>query len=162
MKDKVQEELIYINKTMKIPFKWRTGEVWGEFFRELKENGIIYANQCPKCGRQFCLPKSVCTRDHTRCTERPEWIPVGPKGTVVSYFMAEQSFLLPTTGEMLKIPFAVGIILLDGATVILQHQLEETDEKKIKLFMRVEAVIKPKAERKGNIFDIVHFKTITE
>jgi uncharacterized OB-fold protein len=76
--------------------------------------------------------------------------------------MAEQSFLLPTTGEMLKIPFAVGIVLLDGAQVILQHQLEETDPEKIKPFMRVEAVIKPKAERKGNIYDIVHFKTINE
>ena len=162
MKQKTQEELIYLNMTMKVPYKWRTGETMGEFFRELKENGIIYANQCPTCGRAFCLPKSVCTRDHTKCTERDKWIPVGPKGYVVTFFMAEQSFLLPTTGEMLKIPFAVGIVLLDGAQVILQHQLEETDPEKIKPLMRVEAVLKPKAERKGNIYDIVHFKTITE
>jgi len=162
MKAKPQEELIYLDMTMKVPYKWRTGETMGEFFRELKENGIIYANQCPTCGRAFCLPKSVCTRDHTKCTERDKWIPVGPKGTVVTYFMAEQSFLLPTTGEMLKIPFAVGIVLLDGAACILQHTLEETDSEKIKPFMRVEAVFKPKAERKGNIYDIIHFKTITE
>jgi uncharacterized OB-fold protein len=162
MKAKPQEELIYLNMTLKVPYKWRVGETMGEFFRELKENGIIYANQCPTCGRVFCLPKSVCTRDHSRCTEREKWIPVGPKGTLVTFFMAEQSFLLPTTGEMLKIPFAVGIVLLDGATAILQHQLEETDPEKIKPFMRVEAVIKPKAERKGNIYDILHFKTINE
>jgi uncharacterized OB-fold protein len=162
MKQKVQEELIYIDMTMKIPYKWRTGEFNGEFFRELKENGIMYANQCPTCGRSFCLPRSVCTRDHTKCTTREKWIPVGPKGTLVTFFMAEQSFLLPTTGEMLKIPFAVGVVLLDGGMVTLQHQLEETDTDKIKPFMRVEAVIKPKAERKGNIYDIIHFKTINE
>ena len=162
MKAKTQEELIYLDMTMKVPYEWRTGETMGEFFRELKENGIMYANQCPTCGRAFCLPKTVCTRDHSRCTERSKWIPVGPKGTLVTFFMAEQSFLLPTTGEMLKIPFAVGVVLLDGAAVTLQHQLEETDTEKIKPFMRVEAVIKPKEERKGNIYDIVHFKTITE
>jgi uncharacterized OB-fold protein len=162
MKQKAQEELIYLNMTLKAPYKWRTGETMGEFFRELKENAIIYANQCPTCGRYFCLPKSVCTRDHTRCTERDKWVPVGPKGHVVTFFMAEQSFLLPTTGEMLKIPFAVGIVLLDGAACILQHQLEETDPEKITPLMRVEAVFKPKEERKGNIYDIVHFKTITE
>jgi uncharacterized OB-fold protein len=81
---------------------------------------------------------------------------------VVTFFMAEQSFLLPTTGEMLKIPFAVGIVLLDGAQVVIQHKLEETDTEKIKPLMRVEAVLKPKAERKGNIYDIIHFKTIAE
>jgi len=63
---------------------------------------------------------------------------------------------------MLKVPFAVGIVMLDGAPCTLQHQMEETDPAKIKPGMRVEAILKPAAERKGNIFDIKHFVTIKE
>jgi uncharacterized OB-fold protein len=87
---------------------------------------------------------------------------VGPKGILLTFFICEQSFLIPTTGEMLEVPFSVGLVMLDGAPVMLQHQLEETDVEKIKPGMRVEAVFKPKEERKGNIFDIIHFKTIKE
>ena len=162
MKPKAQEELIYLDMTLKLPFKWRTGEPMGEFFRELKANGKIYANQCPKCGRNYCPPINVCTRDHSKCSEKDKWVAVGPKGTVLTFYISEQSFLIPTTGEMLKVPFSVGIVLLDGAPVTLQHQLEETDPEKIQPGMRVEAIFKPKAERKGNIFDIIHFKTIKE
>jgi uncharacterized OB-fold protein len=52
--------------------------------------------------------------------------------------------------------------MLDGAPCTLQHQMEETDPEKIKPGMRVEAILKPAAERKGNIFDIKHFVTIKE
>ena len=84
MKPKAQEELVYLDMTLKLPFKWRTGEPMGEFFRELKTNGKIYANQCPKCGRFYCPPINVCTRDHTRCTEKDKWVACGPKGTVLT------------------------------------------------------------------------------
>jgi hypothetical protein len=162
MKDKPQLELIYLDMTLKMPFKWNTGEPLGEFFRELKANAIIYANQCPTCGRNYCPPANTCTRDHTKCTEKDKWVAVGPKGTLLTFFICEQSFLIPTTGEMLEVPFSVGLVLLDGVPVVLQHCLVETAVENIKPGMRVEAVFKPKEERKGNIFDIMHFKTITE
>jgi uncharacterized protein len=162
MQQKAQEELVYLDMTLKMPFKWNTGEPLGEFFRELKANGTIYSNACPTCGRVYCPPISVCTRDHTKCTEKDKWVAVGPKGTLLTFFVAEQSFLVPTTGEMLKVPFAVGIVMLDGAACTLQHQMQETDPEKIKPGMRVQAILKPEAERQGNIFDIVHFVTIKE
>ena len=84
MKEKTQEELVYLDMTLKMPFKWATGEPMGEFFRELKANGKIYSNQCPKCGRVYCPPINVCTRDHAKCTEKDKWVAVGPKGTLCS------------------------------------------------------------------------------
>lgn len=162
MKSKEQLELVYLDMTLKMPFKWNTGEPLGEFFREIKQNGKIYANQCPTCGRNFCPPLGICTRDHTMCNGKDKWVSVGPKGTLLGFFICEQSFLVPTTGKMLEVPFSVGVIQLDGAPVTLQHCLQETDVEKIKRGMRVEAVFKPKEEREGNIFDIIHFRTITE
>jgi len=85
---------------------------------------------------------------------------VGPRGTVIGFSVVEQSFLVPTTGEMLEVPIGVGIILLDGAPVSLQHRLQETNSEKIKAGMRVEAVFKPREQRQANIFDILYFKTI--
>ena len=162
MKAKPQLELIYLDMTLKMPFKWNTGEPLGEFFRELRDNGKIYSNQCPTCKRNFCPPVNICTRDHSKCNEKDKWLAVGPKGTLLTFFICEQSFLIPTTGEMLEVPFSVGLVMLDGSPVVLQHHLEETDVAKIKPGMRVEAIFKPKGERKGNIFDIIHFKTIQE
>jgi len=162
MKAKPQLELIYLDMTLKMPFKWNTGEPLGEFFRDLMANGKIYSNQCPTCGRNFCPPVNICTRDHSKCNEKDKWLAVGPKGVLLTFFICEQSFLIPTTGEMLEVPFSVGLVMLDGSPVVLQHRLEETDVEKIKPGMRVEAVFKPVEERKGNIFDIIHFKTIQE
>jgi len=89
---------------------------------------------------------------------REKWIEVGPKGTMFGFFVAEQSFLNPSTGEMLPVPFSVGII----SFVALQHQLQETDPSKIFFGMRVEAVFKPKEQRQANIGDIMYFKTIQQ
>jgi uncharacterized OB-fold protein len=69
--------------------------------------------------------------------------------------------MVPNTGKMLEVPYSIGIILLDGAPVTLQHRLAESNTEKLKPGMRVEAVFKPKEQRLGDIFDIIHFKTIS-
>ena len=160
MQQKTTDELITQEMLLKIPYRWAAGEHIGEFLRELRRSGKIYANKCPKCGRFRCPPAPVCSRCHTKMEERQKWVHVGPKGTLLSFFVAEQSFLVPTTGDMLEVPFSVGVIWLDGAPVALWHQLEETNPDKIKVGMRVEAVLKPKEQRQANIFDILHFKAI--
>ena len=126
-------ELIMQEVQLKIPYRWATGEYLGEFLRELKESGKIYANKCPKCGRFRCPPGLACGMCHAKMEEREKWVEVGPKGTVVGFSVVEQSFLVPTTGDMLEVPFSVGIILLDGAPVTIQHNLEEKNPDKIKV-----------------------------
>jgi uncharacterized OB-fold protein len=160
MRQETTDELITHETLLKIPYQWAAGEYTGEFLRELRDSGRIYANKCPKCHRFRCPPGPVCGVCHTRMAEREKWVEVGPKGTLLAFSVAEQSFLIPTTGDMLEVPFSVGVILLDGAPASLQHRLEETNPDKIKVGMRVEAVFKPKEQRQANIFDIMHFKAI--
>lgn len=160
MEPKADVELVTQEMLLKIPYRWSTGEYIGEFLQELRDSGRIYANKCPNCGRFRCPPWPVCGVCHTRMEERGKWVEVGPKGTVIGFSVVEQSFLVPTTGDMLEVPFSVGIILLDGAPVTLQHRLQETNPDKIKAGLRVEAVFKPKEQRQANIFDILYFRTI--
>lgn len=160
MKRNETPELIFHDVMLKIPYKWAAGEYMGEFFNELRETGRICSSKCPACGRYSCPPRPVCGVCHTKLEPREKWKPVGPKGTLLAFCVSEQSFLVPNTGDMLEVPYSIGVILLDGAPVTLQHKLQENDPARLKPGMRVEAVFKPAEERKGDIFDIIHFKTI--
>ncbi|MBN1376252.1 MAG: Zn-ribbon domain-containing OB-fold protein [Dehalococcoidia bacterium] len=161
MKSKNVPEFIIRDIYLKIPYKWATGDYTGEFLTQIKESGQILGNRCPSCGRWSCPPRPICGVCHIKTEPREKWKALGPKGTVLGFCVTEQSFMVPNTGEMLEVPYSIAIILLDGAPVTLQHRLAESNPEKIKPGMRVEAVFKPKAERNGDIFDIVHFKTIS-
>ena len=162
MKKDETGEFIFHDVLLKIPYKWAAGEYTGEFLTALKETGKIYSSKCPACGRYSCPPRPVCGVCHTRLEPRETWQAIGPKGTLLAFCVSEQAFLVPNTGNMLEVPYSIGVIMLDGAPVTLQHRLQETNLEKLKPGIRVEAVFKPAAERRGDIFDIIHFKTIED
>lgn len=161
MPKKKGEEIKYQEIWCRLPYRWATGRFIGEWYREIKENGKIYANKCPKCGRFHCPPQMMCGKCHVHMEEREKWVEVGPGGRLVSFGIVEQSFLYPDTGEMLPVPFTIGFVEFDGAPKLLfTHYIAETNPDKMAVGMRAEAVFKPKDQRQGNIFDIVHFKLI--
>lgn len=157
-----KQELLTLAIKQNVPYRWSAGIYGGKFLTELRDNGKIYANKCPKCGFHCIYPRIACPRCSIRMEEWGKWIEVGPKGTVLLFNITEQPFLNPMTGKMLKVPMTVGLIQLDGAPVVFTHYLEETNPEKLCIGMRVEAVFKPREERKANINDILHFKTIKE
>lgn len=159
MSTKTGDERLLLDFTVKIPYGYPAGTCTGRAFKELRDNGKIYANICPKCGRGLAPPRPLCGRCHVRMGE---WVEVGPKGTVLVFSVTEMSFWDPSTGLMRQVPYTHSIIALDGAPVAFQHFLEETNTEKLRSGMRVEAVFKPKSQRKGNILDILHFRTIEE
>ena len=156
------QELILRPMTMRVPYNYPAGIFGGDFLKEIRDNAKIYANKCPKCGLTVVSPRAVCPMCTVRMENRDKWIEVGPKGTVLTFSVLEQPFYYPPTGEMTKVPFALAHIQLDGAPVVFNHELEETDPEKIWIGMRVEAVFKPKEERRARIQDIIHFRTISE
>ena len=160
MSDKAETEIKFQEIWCRLPYRWATGQYIGEWYREIKENGRIFANKCPSCGRFHCPPRAICGRCHVKMEEKRKWVKVGPKGNVLSFGIVEQSFWYPTTGEMLPVPFTVGIIDLDGAPTTFTHYIAETNSEKLAIGMRVKAVFKPKRLRQGNIFDIVNFEVI--
>ncbi|MFQ5925699.1 MAG: Zn-ribbon domain-containing OB-fold protein [Dehalococcoidia bacterium] len=159
MTEKADEELLILPITYDVPYRWSAGEHVGRFLEELRDNARIYCNLCPKCGRAQVPPRPVCDRCHVR---RGEWVELGHKGTVLTFVVVQQSFWDPTYGIMRPVPYTIGTIQLDGPPSSFTHLLEETDPEKLRIGMRVQAVFKPKEERRGHISDILHFKTIEE
>jgi uncharacterized OB-fold protein len=84
-----------------------------------------------------------------------DWIKLPGTGTVETYTVVHYSEpgLHPK-----KPPFVYGVIKMDGADTGLVHLIDGVDPDKVKVGMRVQAVMAK--ERDGHITDIKHFKPI--
>ncbi|MBI2864179.1 MAG: Zn-ribbon domain-containing OB-fold protein [Chloroflexi bacterium] len=151
-----------IHGEMNMTYRWGAGDFLSKAFEELRDNGKIYANECPQCGRYHLPPRKVCGRCHVEMDGFDKWVQVGPRGTVLVYTVTLAPFLDPETGKPRHVPYCVATIQLDGAPCALEHFLKETNPENLKVGMRVEAVLKPEAQRKGDLGDIIHFKTVQE
>jgi uncharacterized OB-fold protein len=141
-----------------MPYKYHAGYYYSRFIRELRDNKKIVGVKCPKCGKIYVPPRIVC-RD---CfVKMEEFVPVSDKGTLLAFTITNFSYIDTTTGEPKKIPFTAAFIKLDGADSNIVHSLNETDEKKIKAGMRLQAVFSD--NRTGDYFhDIDHFRIIKD
>ena len=154
------EELPFVSVHYNTPYHWSTGQYMGRFYQELRDTGIIYANQCSECSYCLVPPRILCPRCHIRMGK---WIEMGPKGRLLAYGVVEEAFWDPHEGKMREVPYTHAYFQLDGPPAgAFSHMLEETDPKKIKIGMRVEAVFKPPEERIGHLRDILHFRTIED
>ncbi len=136
---------------IKVPYKHTAGAYVERFITEIGKNHKIVGVKCPKCGKIFVPPKLICFE----CFEKmEEWIEVGNQGIIKGFTVITHSTpVLP-----LEPPFAYGIITLDGADTDFVHIIKESDPKKLKIGMRVEAVFKEKPRKR--ILDIEYFKQI--
>ena len=159
MSNQKEGDLITFELTLDVPYRWSAGEHVSRFLKELRDEGKIYCNVCPKCGRAHVPPRPVCGRCNVRMGE---WKELSDKGTVLIFNIFEQGFWDPTYGKHREVPHTIALIQLDGPPCVFTHLLEETDVNKLRVGMRVQAVFKPKEMRRGHIRDIVHFKTIEE
>jgi len=159
VEEKGKEQRLFLPITVSVLLNYSAGTYVGKFLEKLRDEGKLYGNKCPKCGRMVIPPRIVCGRCHVRMGE---WVELSDKGTVIMFTVVEQDFWDCEKADFRKAPYTHGIILLDGATVPIQHFLEETNVEKIRIGMRVQAVFKPKEKRQGHILDIIHFKTIEE
>jgi|APFre7841882654_1041346.scaffolds.fasta_scaffold07809_5 uncharacterized OB-fold protein len=157
---KKPEDYLKVEIPTDIPYRYSTGPYVGKFFIELRDNGKIYSVKCPSCEFVFTPPRVVCPRCHIRLQQWPNWQESGPKGTILTFSVVKAPFHDPLTGRLRKVPYAAAGIKLDNGGV-LEHFLDEKDEAKIKIGMRVEAVLKPRDQRRGNIQDILFFRIIS-
>jgi uncharacterized OB-fold protein len=68
------------------------------------------------------------------------------------------TFVDPELGTAKPVPYAFGSVKLDGADTVLTHCIEYSDESKVRVGGRVEAIFEEK--RTGGIRDIKHFRLI--
>ena len=132
-------------------YSYSAGPVRSKFLLHLRDQKKIMGTRCPSCGRVYVPARSTCLR----CFEdMEEWVEVSDEGTLETYTVVHKS------GPVYPpdIPFAFGIIKLDGADTGLAHRLGEVDFERISIGMRVKAVFED--QLKGDIRDIKYFKPL--
>jgi uncharacterized OB-fold protein len=121
--------------------------------RELKDNGRLLGTRCVHCQVTYAPARLYCER----CLARlEEWVPVALEGTLASYTVVHED----VDGQPLEPPVMVGLIALADVTGHLVHRLGDLGGRQPQLGMRVEAVLKPGAERTGSINDIRYFRPV--
>ena len=149
------ELLIATSPDIGMPYEWSVGIYGSRFFEEIRKNQRFVGIRCPQCGKVRLPPRRVC--GPCFC-EMDELVFLPNTGTIVAFSVVNYPFLDPATGSQRKIPYTYGYIQIDGADNIFSHLINETDETKIGVGMRVRAVFKPPREMRGNIEDICYFE----
>lgn len=154
---KEKYSLLTISSNIEQPYNYSLGRYGGRLVRELKDNKRIMGIKCPKCGRVYVPPRQVCGRCFTKMDE---FVEVSNSGILDAFTVVYFSFIDPETGKKKPVPYGYGRIKLHGADSEFLHFLEESDLKKLKIGMRVEAVFEEK--RTGSFRDIKYFKIIKD
>ena len=144
------EEPFFVDGKIAIPYDYAAGRIASRFLIELRDNKKIFGLRCSDCEKVYVPPRSVCKY----CFKQlDEWVEVSDKGTLITYTVIYRQ---NDAAQPEKIPFAYGIIQLDGANTGLVHMLGEVNFNDIKIGMRLQAAFKE--ERVASILDIKYFK----
>lgn len=149
-KDEV-EEIVFDGKIC-VPYTWTVGNTLSKWYVQLRDDGEIWANRCPTCGKVFVPPKAKCLYCYEDVND---WVKLPGTGTLETYTVVnyEEPKLHPR-----KAPFVYGIVKMDGADTGIFHFIEGVEPENLKTGMRMEAVLSD--ERNGDVFDIKCFRPI--
>ena len=136
-----------------IPNTYSAGAVGSRFLIELRDNERIMGTRCPACKLVYVPARSVCKDCFSQLSE---WVEVSHQGTLLTYAVTYK----PNPVQPLQVPFAYGIVKLDGADTGFVHMLGEVAPEKLKVGMKVKAAFKAKEERRASILDIKYFKPL--
>lgn len=136
-------ELQDITLTLEYPYTRTTGPVIGPFLTGLRD-GKIFGN---RCGDRVLCPPLEFDPD-TGATLEPDFVEVGPSGTVTSWTWVAE----PTPKHPFDKPFAFGLIQLDGADTPLVHAIAADSPDSVSTGMRVTAQYRD--DRRGAITDV--------
>jgi len=145
------EEIVFPGK-ISVPYAWTVGSTLSKWFVQLRDDGEIWANRCSSCGKVYVPPKIKCIACYK---DMNDWVKLPGTGTVETFTVVHyhEPGLHPK-----KPPFVYGVVKMDGADTGLVHLIGGVDPDRVKVGMRVQAVIAK--ERDGHITDIKHFRPI--
>jgi uncharacterized OB-fold protein len=133
-------------------YVYTAGRAGQRFFTQIRDKGNLLGARCDDCGVTYVPPAIFCEKCFARLEDA--FVELPPKGTVHAVTVCHETY----DGTRKDEPSLVAMIRIDGTESGLLHWLGDVDPADAKIGMRVEAVLKPKAERKGSVLDIKHFK----
>lgn len=152
-----KEDLLTISSSIDAeqPYRYSAGRYRSRFLTEIRDNKRFVGVRCPKCRKVYAPPKMLCGPCFCRMEEPVE---VGPQGVIKTFTILRFAFVDPDTGSAKPVPYAYGMIHLDGADNVLSHYVNYDDEAKVQIGAKVEAVFEE--QRTGTMKDIRHFQII--
>ena len=160
MENEKNEELLTIHSgDLATPYEWSIGLYGSRFFQEIREKRRFLGIRCPKCQKVLVPPRRICGPCFQKLDELVE---LSDQGTIIAFSVVNYPFIDPATGKQRPIPYTYGYVNIDGSDNIFSHLINETDESKIKVGMKVKAVFKDPVDMEGNIQDIRYFESISE
>jgi len=137
-------------------YAWSAGEAMSRFLEELQQGRLI-ARTCSGCERILFPPRMFC-EECFRPTDA--WTYVRDTGTIETFSVS----YLDKDAKRIRDPILVGVVSLDGASpkMGMMHYFGEMTKDEIRIGMRVKAVWRPPAERRGSVLDIAYFRPLRE
>ena len=152
LKDLEAERFLVTPYETVLRYSWTSGVAISRFLNGLGE-GEIWALKCAKCGRILVPPRAYCEEDFVPIDE---WVRVKDTGVVNTFSIS----YVNNDASRRKKPIIVAVVDIEGASpgMGILHLLGEVEPEKVEVGMKVEAVWRPKAQRKGAITDIKYFR----
>jgi uncharacterized OB-fold protein len=133
-------------------YRYTAGRAGQRFFTQIRDKGNLLGARCDDCGVTYVPPAIFCEKCFARLED--SFVELPAKGTVHAVTVCHETY----DGTRKDEPSLVAMIRIDGTESGLLHWLGGVDAADVEIGMRVEAVFKPKGERKGSVLDIKHFK----
>ena len=149
------DDVLRVPYLLQMEYEYSLGQHAIRFFHELKEHRRLMGVRCPECKRVYIPPRPVCGICYV---PSDEWVEVSDEGTLIGCTVVRLPFIDPMTGQQRPVPYGFGIIQLDGASTSMFHFVDETDDAKLTVGLRVKAHFRE--PREGNMRDIVNFRLI--
>ena len=134
-----------------VNYVYTTGRA-GETFLHGLINGQLVAAECHACGVIYLPPRTYCERCFARLEE--SCVTVSPQGRIHAFTVCHKNL----DGSRPQTPILIAMVKIDHTDGGLVHYLGDVKPEEVYIGMPVEAVFKPKKQRKGSILDIKYFK----
>lgn len=134
-----------------VQYVYTAGRAGEAFFQGIIK-GKLVAAKCHACDTVYLPPRIYCESCFARLEDCV--IDVMPEGRVHTFTLCRKML----DGSRTDAPLIIAMIKIDHTDGGLVHYLSEVSPKDVSIGMLVEAVFKPKRQRKGSILDIAYFK----
>jgi hypothetical protein len=138
---------------MQADYLYTNGVAGDKFFKHLKEKDSFLANKCPKCKKVFFPPRLFCEGCFCEIPDE-KWLEIPLTGNIKLYTIVT----IDTYGSKLEKPKVIALINIDKTDSTLLGIIETENPDEELYNVKVEAVLKPKNKREGNLKDILFFK----
>jgi uncharacterized OB-fold protein len=153
--DKTTETRHWLGDMEADHYYYSAGIAGERFFNKLRDEGKILGAHCAACQITYVPPRIYCERCFAELGENT-LKDMGRQGTVHAYTVAH----LDKSGNRLDPLRVFAIIKLGSHATGFLHRLGEIEPEQVVIGMSVEAVLKPRKERRGQITDILYFKPV--